>query len=201
MNKQKKVKMTTNIILAGVGGQGVLTIAAILDTACLNNGMFFKQSEVHGMSQRGGAVNSHIRISDDVIYSDIIPEGSADIIISTEPMEALRYQSYLKKDGWILTDSAVFNNIPDYPEFETIKSAIEEHPNHLIINATEAARKSGNAKAANIVMLGAVSSLLTLKERALKAAIKSLFEAKGDRIINLNLKAFDAGRALAAIPV
>ena len=89
--------MITNILLAGVGGQGILTIAAILDTAALNNGLFFKQSEVHGMSQRGGAVQSHVRIGDGNIYADLIPKGKADIIISMEPMESLRYLPYLKK--------------------------------------------------------------------------------------------------------
>lgn len=192
--------MTTNIILAGVGGQGVLTIAAILDTACLNNGMFFKQSEVHGMSQRGGAVYSHVRISDDVIYSDIIPKGKADIIISTEPMEALRYLPYLKKNGWLLTDSEMFKNVPDYPDYENLETEIKKHPNHKIVNATEIARKVGNAKAANIVMLGVLSPLINLKERALKAAIKTLFEAKGERFISLNLKAFDSGKEIAATP-
>lgn len=192
--------MTTNIILAGVGGQGVLTIAAILDTACLNNGMFFKQSEVHGMSQRGGVVYSHVRISDDVIYSDIIPKGEADIIIGTEPMEVLRYLPFLKKDGWLLTDSDMFQNIPDYPNYENIEAEIKKHPNHIIVNASEVARKVGNAKAANIVMLGVMSPLINLKERALKAAIKTLFEAKGERFVDLNLKAFDAGKELAETP-
>lgn len=186
--------MTTNIILAGVGGQGVLTVAAILDTACLNNGLFFKQSEVHGMSQRGGVVYSHVRISDDVIYSDIIPLGHADIILSTEPMELLRYLPYLKKDGWLLTDSETFENIANYPQKERIFESIKTHPNHLIVEATDIAQKLGNAKASNLVMLGVLSNHIPIKERALRAAIKSLFDKKGDRILELNLKAFDAGR-------
>ena len=94
-----------NIILSGVGGQGILTIAAVLDTASLNQNLYVKQAEVHGMSQRGGAVQSHVRISDKIIYSDLIPLGKADMILSVEPMELLRYLPYLKPEGWLITDS------------------------------------------------------------------------------------------------
>jgi len=186
--------MTTNIILAGVGGQGILTIAATLDTASLNNGLFFKQSEVHGMSQRGGAVQSHVRISDGQIYSDIIPMGEADMILGVEPMETLRYIPFLKKDGWIITDDQTFINIVDYPEKKAIFKKIESYKNHMIINATELAKKIGTSKAANMVLLGAASQFIPLKERALKAAIKTLFETKSDRMVQLNLDAFDAGK-------
>jgi indolepyruvate ferredoxin oxidoreductase beta subunit len=191
--------MTTNIILAGVGGQGVLSIAAVLDTACLNNGLFFKQSEVHGMSQRGGAVQSHIRISDDNIFSDIIPLGEADIILSTEPLEALRYLPFLKKDGWIITDTQAVENIPLYPDKERILDTIQDFKNHNAFNATEIARKAGNAKAANMVLLGTLTEQLPIKERALKAAIKSVFERKGRRFVDLNLKAFEAGKVLETV--
>lgn len=186
--------MITNIILAGVGGQGILTIAATLDTASLNNSLFFKQSEVHGMSQRGGAVQSHVRISDGQIYSDIIPMGEADMILSVEPMETLRYLPFLKKDGWIITDDQTLVNIIDYPEKEMVFDKIKSYKNHMIINATELAKKIGTSKAANMVLLGAASQFIPLKERALKAAIKSLFEAKSDRMVQLNLDAFDAGK-------
>ncbi len=186
--------MTINIILAGVGGQGILTIAGILDTASLNNGLFFKQSEVHGMSQRGGAVQSHVRISDGQIYSDIIPMGKADMILGVEPMETLRYLPFLKKEGWIITDDQAFINTSDYPEKEAIFEKIRSYPNHMIINATAIAKKIGTSKAANMVLLGAASQFIPLKERALKAAIKSLFEAKSDRMVQLNLDAFDAGK-------
>ena len=186
----------TNIILAGVGGQGILTIAAILDTAALNNSLFFKQSEVHGMSQRGGAVQSHVRISDGEIYSDLIPMGKADIILAVEPMEALRYLPYLKKGGWLITDSKAFNNITDYPEMDQVFEKIKTVANHMIIDATKTAKMIGNTRAANIVLLGAASPYIPIKDRAIKAAIKSLFNKKGDRVIQLNLKAFDAGVAL-----
>ncbi len=188
--------MTTNIILAGVGGQGILTIAAILDTAALNNGLFFKQSEVHGMSQRGGAVQSHVRISEGEIYSDLIPMGKADMILAVEPMEALRYLPYLKEDGWIITDGEAFDNIADYPEMDAVYKKIETVPNHKIINASHIAKKNGNVRGANIVLLGAASPYIPIKDRAIRAAIKSLFERKGERIIASNLKVFEAGKAL-----
>ncbi len=189
--------MTTNIILAGVGGQGILTIAAILDTAALNNGLFFKQSEVHGMSQRGGAVQSHVRISDGEIYSDLIPKGKADMVLSVEPMETLRYLPYLEKDAWLITDTKPFLNIDNYPDEKKIFKKIKSFSNHMVFDASKMAKKVGNAKAANIVLLGAAAHLIPIKKRALIAAIKSLFGAKGERVIELNIKAFEAGKAYA----
>ncbi len=189
--------MKSNIILSGVGGQGILTIAAVLDTAALNQKLYVKQAEVHGMSQRGGAVQSHVRISDKVIHSDLIPLGKADMILSVEPMELLRYLPYLKPEGWLITDSEPFINNKNYPEQETLFKEIESHPNNIIVKATEIAKKIGNSKAANMVLLGAASSLLPLSEESLLEAIKSLFKRKSERIINLNIEAFNAGKQLA----
>ena len=190
--------MKLNIILAGVGGQGILTIAAILDTAALKNNLHIKQSEVHGMSQRGGAVQSHVRISDTEIYSDLIPEGKADMIISVEPMELLRYLPFLKKDGWLVTDSNPFVNITNYPKLETIFKEIKSHKNHILIDAKDIAKKLGNSKATNIILLGAVSSILPFSDKSIIDAIKTLFERKGERIINLNIKAFNKGKEIAS---
>lgn len=188
--------MTTNILLAGVGGQGILTIAAILDIAALNNGLFFKQSEVHGMSQRGGAVQSHVRLSDSEIYSDLIPKGKADLILGTEPMETLRYIPYLKKGGWIITDSKPFLNIDNYPQEKELFDEISSFTNHHILDASKIAKKVGNARASNLVLLGAACHIVPMKERALIAAIKTLFSKKGNRIVGLNIKAFEAGKDL-----
>ena len=194
----KKNKMITNIILAGVGGQGILTIAAILDIAALNNGLFFKQSEVHGMSQRGGAVESHVRISEGNIYSDLIPQGKADLILGMEPMETLRYIPFLKKDGWLITDTKPFLNIDNYPDENEIFTKLKSYKNNHILDASKIAKKVGNARATNLVLLGAASHLIPIKERALIAAIKTLFTPKGQRIIDLNIKAFEAGKELVA---
>ena len=188
--------MKTNIIISGVGGQGILTIAAVLDTAALNQGLFVKQAEVHGMSQRGGAVQSHVRISDKKIFSDLIPTGKADLILSVEPMESLRYLPYLKPDGWIVTDSLPFENVENYPEQIELFKEIKSHPNTVIINATEEAKKIGNSKAANMVLLGAASSMIPLSEESILEAITSLFKRKSERIIKLNIEAFNTGKEL-----
>lgn len=189
--------MKTNIILAGVGGQGILTIAAVLDTAALASNLNLKQSEVHGMSQRGGAVQSHVRISDQEIHSDLIPRGKADIIISVEPMEALRYLPFLKKDGFLVTDSNPFENIPDYPNPEELHNQIRLLPNSILIDAKQIAKDLGNSKATNIVILGAASSLLPLSEENLLQAITTLFEAKGERVVSKNIEAFNKGKEIA----
>jgi indolepyruvate ferredoxin oxidoreductase beta subunit len=190
--------MKTNIILAGVGGQGILTIAAVLDTAALDSNLNIKQSEVHGMSQRGGAVQSHVRISDKEIFSDLIPQGKADIIISVEPMELLRYLPYLKKGGHLVTDSNPFINITNYPEMDALYAEIKSQPNSILIDAKKIAKDLGNSRATNIVLLGAAASLLPLSDESLKKAIKTLFERKGERIINKNLEAFEKGKEIAA---
>jgi indolepyruvate ferredoxin oxidoreductase beta subunit len=189
--------MKSNIIIAGVGGQGILTIAAVLDTAALDQNLYVKQSEVHGMSQRGGAVQSHVRISDSKIYSDLIPKGKADLILSVEPMELLRYVPYLKSKGWLITDSNTFINISDYPDKDDLYKNIKSHRNNIIINATEVAKKLGNSKVANIVLLGAASFLIPLSEESILTAIKKLFQNKSKRIINLNMEAFQIGKKIA----
>jgi indolepyruvate ferredoxin oxidoreductase, beta subunit len=189
--------MNINIILAGVGGQGILSIAAILDTAALQQNLYVKQSEVHGMSQRGGAVESHVRISNKPIYSDLIPTGKADIIISLEPLELLRYLTFLKKDGWLVTEANPFKNIANYPEIEKVLTEIKTFKNHRVIDAENIAKKLGNSKAANMVVLGAAVDLLPLSDTVFVETIKTLFNKKGNRIIGMNINAFNKGRELA----
>lgn len=190
--------MKTNIILAGVGGQGILTIAAILDMAALSSDLNIKQSEVHGMSQRGGAVQSHVRISSKEIYSDLIPQGKADLIIAVEPMESLRYLPFLKKGGTLVTDSNPFINISNYPDFEKVYDAINALPNSILIDAKKTAKDLGNSRATNIVLLGAAASLLPLSSEQLEEAIKNLFDRKGERIVDKNLEAFAKGKEIAS---
>lgn len=189
--------MKINIILAGVGGQGILTIAAVLDTAALASNLNIKQSEVHGMSQRGGAVQSHVRISDKEVYSDLIPLGKADMIISVEPMELLRYLPFLKKEGLLVTDSNPFLNITNYPELEALYTEIQSYPNSILVDAQKIAKDLGNSRATNIVLLGAASEQLPLNDESLQQAIKTLFERKGEKIVAKNLEAFNAGKEIA----
>ena len=190
--------MHKNVILAGVGGQGILTLAAIIDYAAMLSGLQIKQAEVHGMSQRGGAVQSHLRISDKEIYSDLIPMGKADLIISLELMEALRYIPYLADDGIIITATETVKNISDYPEEELIIQQIESSGyKHIFIDARETALKAGSAKVENVVMVGLASRFLGIEKEQFQSSLKELFATKGEDIIALNLKAFDLGDELA----
>lgn len=190
--------MKTDIILSGVGGQGILSIAAIIGEAALSDGLYMKQSEVHGMSQRGGDVQSNLRISDRPVASDLIALGTADIIISLEPMEALRYLPFLKKDGWVVTNSKPFENIPNYPQLEAVYEAYESIPNRVLIDVEEIAkRKTGSVRTANIVMLGAASDYIGIDYHKLENGIRSIFGRKGEEMVDMNLKALAAGKAAA----
>jgi indolepyruvate ferredoxin oxidoreductase beta subunit len=186
--------MKKDIILGGVGGQGILSIAAIIGTAAVKAGLYLKQAEVHGMSQRGGDVQSNLRISDQPIASDLIPVGKADMIISVEPMEALRYVPMLAADGWIITNTTPFINIPDYPSKEELLEVIGSQPHHIILDADAIAKELGSAKAANVVILGAASPFLGLSYEEIEDAIRITFGRKGDEVVNLNLAALKAGR-------
>jgi indolepyruvate ferredoxin oxidoreductase beta subunit len=186
--------MKSDIILSGVGGQGILSIAATIGMAALENNLHLKQSEVHGMSQRGGAVQSHLRISDKEIASDLIPLGRADLIISVEPMESLRYLPYLSKEGWLVTSTTPFVNIPDYPEMENVIAEIEKLPHHIAINADDIARQVKSPRSLNMVMLGAASPFLDIPYVSLESGIKKIFGRKGEKIVNLNIEAIKAGR-------
>jgi indolepyruvate ferredoxin oxidoreductase beta subunit len=185
--------MKTDIILAGVGGQGILSIAAVIGEAALEDGLFMKQTEVHGMSQRGGDVQSHLRISDRTIASDLIPLGTADIIISLEPMEALRYLPYLKKDGWVVTNSKPFKNIPNYPELEQITEVYNSLPNKIILDVEQIAKDLGAPRSSNVVLLGAASLYLPIDYIKLENGIRSIFNRKGENIVETNLKALSVG--------
>lgn len=187
--------MKKNIILAGVGGQGILSIAAVIDWAALKSGFYIKQAEVHGMSQRGGAVQSHLRISDQPVYSDLIPLDSADIILSVEPMEALRYLPYLAEDGHIVTSVNPLINIPDYPEIDTIINELKETNNPVLVNSKNIAREIKNNRANNIIMLGAGAAYTGIKPEQLEEGIKALFARKGEAVINSNIEAFRKGQA------
>ncbi len=189
--------MKKDIILAGVGGQGILSIAATIGTAALELGMYLKQSEVHGMSQRGGDVMSNLRISDKEIYSDLIPYGKADLIIAIEPMESLRYLPMLSSSGWLISNSTPFVNIPNYPEKEKVLNEINRFPRHILIDADNMARELGSDKAANMVILGAAVPYLEIPYENLEEAIFTIFRKKDQKIIDLNINALKAGKEFA----
>lgn len=190
--------MKKDIILSGVGGQGILTIAATIGTAALIEGLQLKQAEVHGMSQRGGDVQSHLRLSSNNIASDLIPAGKADLIISVEPLESLRYVNMLnKKTGWLVSSMNPYNNISDYPPVEEVLEKIWMLPRYITLDANRVAKDMGSIKAANIVVLGAATPFLELKYESLQQAIENMFSKKGKDMVELNLKALKAGRDYA----
>jgi indolepyruvate ferredoxin oxidoreductase beta subunit len=188
--KTKKIEiMKTDIILCGVGGQGIISIATIIGEAAMNENLYIKQAEVHGMSQRGGDVQSNLRISSEPIYSDLIAKGTADVIISMEPMEALRYLPFLKKNGWIITSSAPFINIPNYPDIDLLNSELAKIQNLVSLDIDKIAKELGVPRSANMVLLGAAQPVLGLEMAKLEDAIRRVFARKGECIVEANILA------------
>ena len=190
--------MKTDIKLSGVGGQGILSIATVIGSAALQQGLHLKQAEVHGMSQRGGDVQSNLRLSSDKIYSDLIPRGGADLIVSLEPMEALRYLPYLAPDGWIITNTTPLVNIPDYPALDTVLAELNRQPHVVALDVDAVAKDLGSPRAANMVLLGAMAAVLHILEpEALREGIRRIFARKGEAVVDSNIKAFNAGLELS----
>lgn len=186
--------MKKDIILCGVGGQGILSIATVIGEAATEAGLRLKQAEVHGMSQRGGDVQSNLRLSTEGIYSDLIPSGAADLIISMEPMEALRYLPYLSPDGCVVTSAKPFVNIPNYPDESALQAELDSLPHVTKLDIEDAARACGNPKGANMVLLGMAAPFIgILSAEQLRAAIGRVFARKGDAVVESNQKAFDLG--------
>ena len=186
--------MKQDIILAGVGGQGILSIATVIGSAALAQGLHLKQAEVHGMSQRGGDVQSNLRLSSAPIYSDLIPKGGADLIVSLEPMEALRYVPYLAPDGWIITNTTPLVNIPNYPDMDKVLQELRRFPNVVALDVDTIAKDLGSPRGANMVLLGAMASALKILEpEKLREGIRRVFGRKGEAVVDSNIKAFDAG--------
>ena len=192
--------MKVDIILCGVGGQGILSIATIIGEASTQAGIYLKQAEVHGMSQRGGDVQSNLRLSTDPIWSDLIPLGETDVIISMEPMEALRYLPYLSKQGTIVTSSKPFVNIPNYPDEAELMAELDSMPSVVKLDIESVAKDAGNARGANMVLLGMAAPYIEiLSVEQLRKAISVIFARKGDAVVEANLKAFDCGVAAASV--
>ena len=183
-----------DIILAGVGGQGILTIATIIGNAAAVAGINLKQAEVHGMSQRGGDVQSNLRLSVEPIYSDLIEQGAADLIISMEPMEALRYVASLNEEGWVVSSSTPFKNIPNYPDEEALQAELASLPRVVTLDIEQVAKDSGVPKSANILLLGMAARFIEiLSPEQLRQAVARVFAAKGEKVVEDNLRAFDMG--------
>lgn len=187
--------MKTDIILSGVGGQGILSIATIIGEAATRMGLTLKQAEVHGMSQRGGGVQSNLRLSDGPIASDLIALGTADMIISLEPMEALRYLPYLSKDGWIITSSAPFKNIPNYPDEQALADELNAQPHVVSLDVEGLAKENHVPRSANVILLGAAAAFLQILDvSTLRESVGRIFASKGEEVVEMNYRAFDLGR-------
>jgi indolepyruvate ferredoxin oxidoreductase, beta subunit len=191
--------MKYDIIIAGVGGQGSVSVSSIIAWAAMSEGLSVKQSEVHGMSQRGGSVVTNLRIADQSIASDLIPQGAASMILSIEPLEGLRYLSYLAKDGALISSTNPVENLPNYPELDSLLGTIRKLPQSVLVDGEGLARQAGSVRAMNMVMVGAASRFLPIKPETIEAFIQRAFATKGERIVESNLKAFRAGREAAVI--
>ena len=189
--------MKCDIVLAGVGGQGVLSLAAAIASGAMEEKLFVKQAEVHGMAQRGGAVMATLRLSDRDIASDLIPRGTASMILSMEPMESLRYLPCLSLEGKLITSSNPVRNVPDYPDLDDLLYRIRALPGAIVVDAEKLARQAGSARATNMVMVGAAMLLLPIRVETIENAVRMIFASKGDEIVNVNLRALHAGRQAA----
>jgi indolepyruvate ferredoxin oxidoreductase, beta subunit len=190
--------MKFDIILSGVGGQGVLSVSAVIASSAMHEGLHVKQSEVHGMSQRGGAVLANLRLSDRPIASDLIPRGTAAMLISMEPLESLRYLEYLSPDSVLVTAAEPVKNIPDYPELDGLLTQVRSLPRAVVLEADRLARQAGSARATNMVIIGAASHWLPVRPETIEQFVRSQFASKGAAVVDINIKALQAGREAAA---
>lgn len=186
--------MKCDMLLAGVGGQGILSVATVVAGAAARRGWHIKQSEVHGMAQRGGAVVAHLRMAEDPVHSDLIPRGAADLLLSLEPMESLRYLEYLRLDGTIASAVDPVRNIDDYPSLDTVLAALRSTSRAILVEAATLAKQAGNARTANMVMLGAVAHLLPMPTDDLSSQITRIFDVRGEKVLSANLEAFRLGQ-------
>ena len=193
--------MKYDVILAGVGGQGVLSVASIISHAAISEGLEVRQSEVHGMAQRGGQVLAHMRISNKKIAGDLVPRGGADMIIAMEPLEGLRYVSYLKPDGILVTSADPYINMPNYPDIKEVHAMIKRLPNWRKLQTADLAKQAGLAKSANTVMIGAASCFLPVKSSSIEKIIAQSFAKKGEKTVQANIKAFKLGLQACKVDV
>jgi len=184
-----------DIIVCGVGGQGILSVAAVIADAAMKAGLEVRQSEVHGMAQRGGPVQAQLRISDTAIHGDLIGHGRADLILAMDPLESLRYVEYLNERGMVISAAEPFRNIEDYPDETAVLDAIRALPRHRLVQTKRLAEEAGIPGGANMVLVGAASSELPLPLERIQEALEARLASKGQSIVEKNLAALQAGRS------
>lgn len=192
--------MKQDVVLAGVGGHGVISLGMVLATCARAEGYEVQMAEVHGMAQRGGSVHATLRISDQPVHGALVPRGGADLVLATEPLEALRYADELGPEGTLMTAADPHENIDGYPDLDELLARLRALPRSHVIEARRLALEAGTAKAANVVMAGAASTLLPISTGTFEDQIRRVFAAKGERVVNANLEAFRLGRAAAQRP-
>jgi indolepyruvate ferredoxin oxidoreductase, beta subunit len=188
--------MRYDVVAAGVGGQGVLLVARCLAAAALAEGLRVKQSETHGMAQRGGSVVSYIRIGDGAVHSPLVSPGTASLLLGFELLEAVRSLEYLAPDGKAVASTETVANIPNYPDPDVLIRRLGEHPGARFLDPRSPAREAGSARAANLVLLGAAAAFLPIRRETLETSVERLFESASPKIRTCNLRAFELGRAL-----
>jgi len=184
------------IVLSGVGGQGVLSLAQIVLEALRRSGLHALQSEIHGMSQRGGSVHAQVCFSKVPLTSPIIDEGCADLLIALEPLEALRYVSMLRMNGHLVVSEEPQVNMEGYPPIEDVYAALKAVRGSHLIDTEDLARKLNHKQAGGMALLGMASKFLPVSEETWRDVITQRFEAKGARVTEKNIEAFQAGRGL-----
>ena len=184
------------IVLSGVGGQGVLSLAQIVLEALRRSGFHALQSEIHGMSQRGGSVHAQVCFSEVPLTSPIIDEGCAELLIALEPLEALRYVAMLRMDGHLVVSEEPQVNMEGYPPLDDVYAALKAVRGAHLLDTEDLARRLNHRQAGGMALLGMASRHLPVPEATWHAVITERFEAKGARIIEKNLEAFEAGRGL-----
>jgi indolepyruvate ferredoxin oxidoreductase beta subunit len=189
------------IVLSGVGGQGVLSLAQILLEALRRSGLQALQSEIHGMSQRGGSVHAQDCFSSLPLTSPIIEEGRADLLIALEPLEALRYVSMLAIHGHLVVSEEPQVNMEGYPPLDDVYAALKAVPGAPLVDTEDLARRLNHRQAGGMVLLGMASKFLPVAASVWREVISQRFESKGPRVTEKNLEAFEVGRGLIQEPV
>lgn len=190
--------MKFDVVVAGVGGQGVVSLAAMGAEAARRAGFHVKQTEEHGMAQRGGSVSAQLRIGDGVVHSELIPSGTADLVLSMEPLESLRYLPMLSRRGTVVAAAEPVVNFEAYPPIDAVLAHLRAMSGCLVIEADRLAREAGSTRVTNTVLLGAASHLFPIQAEGFEETLEAAFRPRGEKMLRANLAGFRLGREASA---